>query len=69
MRNPCPVLTSSNAVLDSAAQLAKTMRQLRRSLRCCERCSSAEGCPTRLSLGGAIHTAIQEVTEEWHLNL
>lgn len=63
----CPVCEDLNRVQTCSADPAKTMRQLRRDLRLCRSCPSAEDCPILQNFNLRLQTAVSEVTAEWRL--
>lgn len=63
----CPVNIHVQQVLDLSQDLTRAMRQLRRSLRVCDRCPQMESCPLWRKFNALVDQAIQEVNQEWGL--
>lgn len=63
----CPVFLQSMQVLEDTQRLARSMRQLRRSLSKCRRCECATSCPFLQDFNAQVEAALQVVMEEWNL--
>lgn len=64
----CPVLAAQQHIQHLSHDMALALKKLRSDLMYCDTCSLApEECPLRQELSSAVHTAIQEITEEWNL--
>ena len=63
----CPVVIQSRQVLEETQRLAISMRQLRRSLRNCQRCECAASCTFIQTFNAQFEAALHHVMEEWDL--
>lgn len=63
----CPILTDVSQIQAHSKDLVRTMRKLRRDLRTCETCPSAENCRILAAYQANVQTALDEITEEWNL--
>jgi len=61
----CPISPDIHLVLDLSEDLTRAMRQLRRKLDACEKCSLDDHCGFRRAFQAQVDMAIQEITGEW----
>lgn len=66
-RSDCPVIATLENIDNSTRELARSMRQLRRDLRACDRCVDRVGCPVLEEFHRTIDLAVRQVLREWGL--
>lgn len=63
----CPVYWQASQALNTARQLASSLRRLRRALRVCRRCPMAQNCPAAQNFNRQLEAALAEIADEWRL--
>jgi hypothetical protein len=64
-RSECPVIGTLENIENSTRELARSMRQLRRDLRACDRCVDRVDCPVLAEFHSTIDLAARQVLREW----
>ena len=65
----CPVLDDARLVFDSAQNLTRMVRRLRRSMRRCTACPGRGACPVIERFNDLVDQALEEVWDEWNANI
>jgi hypothetical protein len=63
----CPIALDINQVIDLSEDLNRAMRQLRRKLDACEKCSQDDRCGFRRAFQERIKAVVAEVAGEWSM--
>ena len=66
-RLDCPVYWQASQTLNTARQLAISLRRLRRALKACRRCLMAQNCPVAQNFNRQLQDVLAEIAEEWRL--
>ncbi len=61
----CSILEDLNRIENLSHSLGRTMRRLRRDIKACQDCASADDCDTLRNFNAMVKTAIDEVNQEW----
>ena len=62
---PCPVEPFTTRALAYAVELNKAMGRLRRAMRRCKDCISADDCPVLGLFNKEFNTVLDQVTSDW----
>jgi hypothetical protein len=65
---PCPVEPFTVRALAYAVELNKAMRRLRRAMRRCKHCISADDCPVLGAFNQQFNIVLDEIVKEWALD-
>lgn len=64
----CPIEPDVNAVIESAEDLRKTLKKLRRDLAACQSCPMYAGCGKWEGFQAVIRQAVHNAALEWQPN-
>lgn len=63
----CPVYWQASQTLNTARQMARSLRRLRRALKACRRCPATQNCPVVQNFNRQFEDVLAEIAEEWRL--